>query len=212
MRFTILVATLSSVAASVLTTVVIGGSVFEAGTASSANTPVEAAVAVSPGSVEGIIQGDINCDGVVDGHDTLGGLRFLGELDVPQTEPCPDVGTVIPAGEGMPGPPGPQGEAGPQGEQGPAGPPGLSDVERVITEGPSNSDFGKTQGANCPSGKIAVGGGARVLGGSSDVFLRTSRPVGLPLPSSWEVSAMEANPTSSNWSIVTYALCANVAD
>ena len=71
MRYTILVATLSAVVASVVTTAVISGSLFGADAASSANTPVEAAAAVSPGGVEGILQGDLNCDGVVDTHDTL---------------------------------------------------------------------------------------------------------------------------------------------
>ena len=123
MRHTILIATLSSVVASVVTMAVISGSLFGADTASSASTPGDSAVAVNPSGVEGIIQGDLNCDGVVDTHDTLGGLRFLGELDVQQTEPCPDVGTlaVIP---GPAGPQGPAGSQGPIGPQGPAGPPG----------------------------------------------------------------------------------------
>ena len=123
MRHTILIATLSSVVASVVTMAVISGSLFGAGTASSASTPGDSAVAVNPGSAEGILQGDLNCDGVVDTHDTLGGLRFLGELDVPQEEPCPDVGTLA----AIPGPAGPQGPAGSQGPIGPqrpAGPPG----------------------------------------------------------------------------------------
>ncbi len=51
MRHTILIATLSSVAASVVTTAVISGLLFGAGIASSANPPSEAAVAVSPGGL-----------------------------------------------------------------------------------------------------------------------------------------------------------------
>ena len=120
MRHTILIATLSSVAASVLTTAVISGSLFGADAASSADTPAEAEGALSPGGVTSILQGDLNCDGVVDTHDTLGGLRFVGELDVAQTEPCPDVGTLA-AIPGPAGPAGPQGPAGPAGPGGPAG-------------------------------------------------------------------------------------------
>ena len=213
MRHTILIATLSSVVASVLTTVVIGGSLFGAGTASSANTPVEAEGAIGPGGIESILQGDINCDGVVDGHDTLGGLRFLGGLDVQQTEPCPDIGTLA----AIPGPAGPQGEPGPpgptglQGEQGPAGPPGLSDFERVISVGPSDSDSIKAHSVFCPSGKIAVGGGAQIAFGGADVFLTGSRSSSSTLQG-WTAIAREANPTSSNWEIRTHAVCATVAE
>ena len=131
MRHTILIATLSSVAASVLTTVVISGSLFGAETASSASTPGEAAVAVNPGSVEGILQGDINCDGVVDAHDALGDLRFVGGLDVQQQEPCPDIGTLA----AIPGPPGPPGPAGPQGAAGPEGPE-TGELHETVNPGP----------------------------------------------------------------------------
>ena len=110
MRHTILVATLSSVVASVLTTVVIGGSLFGAGTANSANAPNEVAGAISPGGVEGLIQGDVDCGKSVSPVDSLKVLRHDAGLSVQQAEPCPDIGTVIPAGEGVPGPQGPQGE------------------------------------------------------------------------------------------------------
>ena len=105
MRHTVLVATLSSVVASVLTTAVISGSLFGADTASSANTPVEAEGAVLPAGVTGILQGDINCDVVVDARDALGDLRYVGGLSVEQDEPCPDIGTLA----AMPGPQGPPG-------------------------------------------------------------------------------------------------------
>ncbi len=49
MRHTIIVATLSSLAASVLTTAVINGSLFGADAAGSAKTPVAAEGAVGPG-------------------------------------------------------------------------------------------------------------------------------------------------------------------
>ena len=206
MRHTILIATLSSVAASVLTTIVIGGSLFGAGTANSATTPVEAEGALSPSSVESILQGDLNCDGVVDSHDTLGGLRFLGELDVPQTEPCPDIGTVIPAGEGVPGP---QGPAGPQGE---AGPPGISGYE-VVTE----EFFDKGQGAlglgfvvSCPEGKQALGGGGQLLSGLN-IYINSSLP--LDDGQKWHVFwVAEAGSDIVGKDFAVYAICANVAE
>ena len=104
MRHTILIATLSSVAASVLTTIVIGGSLFGAGTASSANAPNEVADAISPGGVEGLIQGDVDCGKNVTPVDSLKVLRHDAGLSVQQDERCPDIGTVIPAGDGVPGP------------------------------------------------------------------------------------------------------------
>ena len=118
MRHTILIATLSAVVASVLTTVAIGGSLLGAGTANSASAPNEIAGAISPGGVEGFIQGDVDCGSNVTPVDSLKVLRHDAGLSVQQAEPCPDIGTVIPSGEGVPGP---QGPAGPQGEQGPAG-------------------------------------------------------------------------------------------
>ncbi len=124
MRHTILIATLSSVAASVLTTAVISGWFFAAGTASSADSPEAPEVAIQAGDVESILQGDINCDGVVDAKDALGDLRYVGGLEVEQNDPCPNIGTLA----AIPGP------AGPQGQQGEEGPEGLQDqrARRVL--------------------------------------------------------------------------------
>jgi hypothetical protein len=135
MRHTILIATLSSVAASVLTTVVIGGSLFGAGTASSADAPSEAIAVVSPGGVEGLIQGDVDCQKDVTPVDSLKVLRHDAGLSVQQDEPCPDIATVIPAGEGVPGPQGPQGPAGPAGPKGEQGPPGINLWATVRADG-----------------------------------------------------------------------------
>ncbi len=87
-------------------------------------------MAVLPGGVESILQGDINCDGVVDAKGALGELFYVGGLEVEQTEPCPDVGTLA----AIPGP------AGPQGEQGPTGPPGISEFASV--KGTAEVEFG----------------------------------------------------------------------
>ncbi len=98
MRHTIIFASITAVAASVITTAVISGSLFGAGTASSANTPVEAGGAVSPGGVSSILQGDVDCGGSVTPVDSLKTLRHDAGLSVQQTEPCPDIATVIQAG------------------------------------------------------------------------------------------------------------------
>jgi hypothetical protein len=101
---------------------------FGADTASSANTPADAEGEVGPGGVTSVLQGDINCDGVVNAQDALGDLRYVGGLEVQQTEPCPDVGTLA----AIPGPAGPQGEQGLPGEQ---GPPGLTLFAHVNGDG-----------------------------------------------------------------------------
>ena len=207
MRYTILVATLSAVVASVLTTAVISGSFFGAGAAISANTPVEAEGAVNPGGVESILQGDLNCDGIVDTHDTLGGLRFFGGLDVRQNVPCPDVGTLA----AIPGPAGPQGPAGPPGEQGPVG---ISDLEVVIVESAVDSSvvFGsKVLNALCPDGKKVLGGGVRFTVGDTGGLV-TTESVPHEDAGGWFAIVEEATSTTNDWGFLIRAVCATVAE
>ncbi|HEY5641030.1 MAG TPA: hypothetical protein VIW01_13370 [Dehalococcoidia bacterium] len=117
MRHTILVATLSSIAASVLTTALVSGSFFGADTARSANTDGATGAAVQSAGVDSILQGDVDCGGNVSPVDSLKTLRHDAGLSVQQDEPCPDIGTLA----AIPGPPGPAGPQGPQGEAGPRG-------------------------------------------------------------------------------------------
>ncbi len=201
MRHTILVATLSSVAASVLTTVVISGSFFGAGTVSSENAPVEAAGAFSPGGVEGIIQGDVDCGKNVTPVDSLKVLRHDAGLPVQQDEPCPDIGTVIPAGEG---PLGPQGPAGPQGEQGPQGAPGITDIE-VVVGGSFDSSPEKSHETPCPNGKTAIGGGV-ASAGSLFASIPSDEPTG------WAGGSREVVPLGVETIFLVHAICANVAE
>ena len=81
--------------------------------------------ALGSGMPDSILQGDTDCDGDVDAQDALIGLRFVGGLDVQQSEPCPDVGTLAAI-------PGPQG---PQGSQGPAGPAAENLTAKVLSDG-----------------------------------------------------------------------------
>ena len=219
MRHTVLVATLSSVAASVLTIAVVSGSFFGAGTASSANTPVEAEGAVSPGGVEEIIQGDVDCGGNVTPVDSLKTLRHDAGLSVQQDEPCPDIATLIPVGEGVPGPQGPQGQegpAGPQGEPGPAGtqgnegPPGISGYE-IVSEpavggcSPMPCHVASGSTTSCPDGKRALGGG-----------IKTVAPVGTVISDSYPVNDgtgwLVVVDHTQPWTGTRYAICANVAE
>ncbi len=205
MRHTILVATLSSVAASVLTTVVIGGSLFGAGTASSANAPIELDSAISPGGVEDILQGDVDCGGNVTPVDSLKVLRHDAGLSVLQDEPCPDIGTVIPAGEGVPGP---QGPAGPQGEQ---GPPGISGVEIATAQSDGVNESFRFTSALCDAGKVVLGGGAGLAGDISGIDLHDSLPIDNPV--GWFVQARtDDGMPKTNWQVNAYAICATVAE
>ena len=209
MRQAILIATLSSVVASVVTTAVIGGSFFGAGTASSANAPIEAETAISPGGVESIIQGDVDCGGNVTPVDSLKTLRHDAGLTVQQDEPCPDIGTVIPTGEGVPGPQGPQGDEGPAGPQGPAG---ISGYE-ILQEFFERDTVGSTSGSRpCPEGKVALGGGLTVALGPSAAEALGYQLTDGPLEdgTGWKFKIR-----SFDTELRTYALrfaCANVAE
>lgn len=96
------------------------------------------------------IQGDVNCDLTVDSDDILAELLYAADFEPAQSEPCTDIGDLLPQSEGPQGPPGPegpQGEPGPQGPEGPQGPqgevgpegprglPGVSLFARVSSEG-----------------------------------------------------------------------------
>ena len=96
-----------------------------------------------------VLQGDINCDGLVDFQDGLGALRHEAGLPVDQNEPCFAPGSVaaipgpqgpqgeqgLPGAQGFQGPPGPQGVQGPPGPQGVQGPPGITYFAAVTASG-----------------------------------------------------------------------------
>jgi hypothetical protein len=211
MRHTVFVATLSSVIASVLTAALMSGSLLEADTADSAIVDSEAR-SVEPSGIEGILLGDVNCDGAVDAKDALADLRFVGGLEVDQTEPCPDIGTLAaipgPQGpQGEQGPPGPQGSPGEQGSPGPQGPAGLSDVSVESNTSDGNSFGSKSVIASCPAGKTVIGGGAYVGGFYESVAIDITRPY---VPSGWMAAAHEHTETSGSWYVTAYAVCAYV--
>ena len=124
MRHIIVLAVFAAIATSAFTTVLVNGVIFRADTVRSANEDSPTEVAHPATAAADQIKGDVDCDGDVDAVDALKDLQHVAALGFTQTEPCPDVGTVIPAGEGVPGPQGPSGPQGEQGEQGPAGPQG----------------------------------------------------------------------------------------
>ena len=88
--------------------------------------PLYATDALGSGDVpDEVLQGDINCDGLVDFQDGLGALRYEAGLPVDQNEPCFAPGSVA----AIPGPPGPQGPVGTQ------GPPGVNLYANVTIDG-----------------------------------------------------------------------------
>lgn len=119
-----------------------------------------------PAGAEGEIKGDIDCNLGIEAVDALKLLQDIAAFDYTQNDPCTEVGTLIPAGEPIPGPQGPQG---PQGE------PGISGYEVVEHEIDLSGEGGAVATIPCPDDKVALGGGVSlVLGGydNSEVFFR----------------------------------------
>jgi Collagen triple helix repeat (20 copies) len=116
---------------------------------------------------------------------------------------------VGPAGDrGPQGPIGPQGPTGPQGLQGEPGMPGISGYQIVTSKSPFSSDQGRTATADCPPGKVAIGGGGRVFGSVSGIALSASDPA--PDGSSWTAEAHEIVSNAEIWTVEAQAICANV--
>ncbi|MET0616061.1 MAG: hypothetical protein ABW142_11480 [Thermoleophilaceae bacterium] len=107
---------------------------------------------------------------------------------------------------GPQGPKGDKGELGPQGLKGEPGAPGVSGYEIVESTSPATSD-NKFRIAQCPAGKVAVGGGAFLLGDfTGHVALDRSEPVG---NAAWEAQAAELVPTGGAWAVGVRVICAN---
>ncbi|HVV85498.1 MAG TPA: hypothetical protein VHE35_20705 [Kofleriaceae bacterium] len=122
--------------------------------------------------------------------------------------PKGDTGDTGPQGpQGDPGPAGPQGAAGPAGAQGPAGPqgtPGAFGYQVVqLTQTVAANQFGGAW-PECPTGKIAVGGGVSPQLGSTGFHVYASNPV-LGRVTMWYVGVFNggASPTP----VTFYAIC-----
>jgi hypothetical protein len=127
-------------------------------------------------------------------------------------------GPAGPAGaDGQNGATGPAGLAGPQGPAGPAGPAGpsgLAGYEIVTTNVPANGSALVQGSANCPSGKIVLGGGVSTFGtinngGSADgtgphVF--QSNPNG---QTGWSAAVIASQAYVGQFGISVYAVCVN---
>jgi hypothetical protein len=76
----------------------------------------------------------------------------------------------------------------------------------------SDSEPNKTATANCPTGKEAIGGGARLEGELAEVSLTASYPFSNGNSrTGWTAIAHETGPgQTGNWSIVAFVVCAEL--
>ena len=90
---------------------------------------------------------------------------------------------------------------------------GLSGYEVVTQSTGSDSSSLKSMTAECPAGKMVIGGGARIFGSISGTALTASGPDGPPdQPTKWFATALEVAPNSDNWGLRVDVFCATVPD
>ena len=115
-------------------------------------------------------------------------------------------GPIGPQGEQ--GPQGLPGEPGPQGIQGIQGPAGISGLE-MVTSAPGLREVAFFENTVlCPAGKRVISGGYVLGGDSLNATVTESRPYSA---NAWVVRASTNDSNARVWTVVTYALCANVA-
>lgn len=75
-----------------------------------------------------------------------------------------------------------------------------------------DSEGAKTVTAECPSGKEAIGGGARVNGELNEVALTGSNPFVAAggARTGWSAFARESTETAQNWSVEAFVVCAEL--
>jgi hypothetical protein len=90
----------------------------------------------------------------------------------------------------------------------------LNDIRMVTEVSASDSTSPKTVTANCASGEEIVGGGANIEGGTApeNIVLQDSHPdQSNPGDAfdNWVALAVETDADAGNWTLTTYALCAD---
>jgi hypothetical protein len=88
----------------------------------------------------------------------------------------------------------------------------VRNVAYESAQSPSDSEPNKTATANCPSGKEAIGGGARLEGELAEVSLTGSYPFSSGSSrTGWTAIAHETGGGQpGNWSIVAFVVCAEL--
>ncbi len=89
---------------------------------------------------------------------------------------------------------------------------GVNGLERVQDTSAHDSNSNKTAIALCPTGKVVVGTGFNIAGGKTGDNPQFLTDVVMdevsPSSTSVLVDAYEEEPTSANWSVTAYAICA----
>jgi hypothetical protein len=88
----------------------------------------------------------------------------------------------------------------------------VRDVTYVNGESASNSTVAKSAEAICPTGKQAIGGGARVNGELQDVAVTGSNPISVgTVRTGWAAFARDVdNAPGGNWSVEAFVVCAEI--
>ena len=98
----------------------------------------------------------------------------------------------------------PTGPTGPTGPAGPTGADGVSGYERVVGNTSNNTTGAKERDVSCPSGKVVVGGGGRILNAAA--HLTKSFP---PNSTTWRVRSTSSN---NPHTLTAYAICMDAPD
>jgi hypothetical protein len=89
----------------------------------------------------------------------------------------------------------------------------LKNVTYVTAESPDNNEGTKSVTAVCPTGKQAIGGGARVNGELLEVAVTGSNPFSSgDLRTGWSAFGRELpdEPGAKKWSVQAFAVCAEL--
>lgn len=88
----------------------------------------------------------------------------------------------------------------------------VRNVTYINSESASNSEVAKSAEAVCPTGKQAIGGGARVNGNLQDVAVTGSNPSSSgSTRTGWQAFARDVDGTpGGNWSVEAFAVCAEL--
>ena len=193
------------------------------GLGQAAGNALRVAFATNAGAVDGISASRSRKAGKLlplgkNGKFPLGAIP-TGTVVVPEGPPGKKGDTGPQGPQGPAGPPGPKGDKGDPGINGTVGPPGsdgpmglpgqqgapgMSGYEVVVGSGGSPADT-----ATCPTGRTAVGGGAKFTGEVATVALQSSIPT--DDHTGWQVTAVDVGGASSGYTITAYAVCVHVA-
>ena len=150
-----------------------------------------------------------------------GGSGTITTNNCPSDGPRGGVGPQGPQGEqgpqgdqGVQGPPGPQGPMGPTGPQGPQGIPGSIAGYEMISRTTGITTVAKAGklliDANCPTGKVAIGGGGGASFNNVDVLTNFPLQDNLGRAIGWRVEAFNNGTKAVSSSIFAQVICAIV--